>query len=269
MMGGAPIEGASADAVAVEVGAGGYIPGFAEALEGAKVPSERTFPIRFPEDYSAEHLRGREATFTVQIKEIKTKEIPDLSDEFAKDVGVESLEALRQKVRDRLHAAKKSEAETKQRNALVKSLVEANPIEVPPSIVRAHAERLVAGARAQVEQMVGERINLSDTDLAALTGDSHATALFQVKAGMLLAEVAKKTELQVDDAEVSAEINRMLGGPEAGDERFRTYLNRPEERDRIRYRLLEDKAVSHLLAQAELADPSEFTDATADAASGQ
>ncbi|MEK7704547.1 MAG: trigger factor [Myxococcota bacterium] len=247
---GAPLEGGKAAGALVEIGATGYIPGFAEALTGAKVPSERSFPVTFPADYGAEHLRGKTAKFHAHIKELKTKELPALDDAFAADVGEESLDALRAKVRERILTRKQREAEGEQRGALLKALVAENPVDLPPTLVRSQAARLVQGARAQVEQMVGQRVQLSQDELADLEKDSHESAEFQVRAGMLLAEVAKQAGLDVEDAEINIEIDKIAGSMGEQARQLREYLNRADERGRIRYRLLEDKAVAHLLARA-------------------
>jgi len=256
MIGGAPLQGGKAEGALIEIGADGYIPGFADALVGAKVPSERSFPVTFPEDYNAEHLRGKEATFHVRVKELKTKELPALDDDFAKDLGEESLEALRTKVREGIEHKKQHDADGQKRKTLLEALVKANPVDLPPSLVRSQAQRLVEGARAQVEQMVGQKVQLSDLDLAALTQDSRENAEFQVHAGMLLAEVAKVEKLEVPEGDIDAEIDKMVGSAGEQAQAFRGYLNRPEERSRIRYRMLEDRAVAHLLGKAKEVEPS-------------
>ena len=99
----------------VEVGGGGYIPGFAEGLVGAKVPSVRDVPVTFPEDYSAKDLAGKAAVFKMTLKELKTRELPKLDDEFAKDVGEESLEGLRTKIGDGFKERAEREAEASRR----------------------------------------------------------------------------------------------------------------------------------------------------------
>lgn len=247
---GAPLEGAKAEGAMVEIGETGYIPGFAEALVGAKVPGERSFPITFPDDYGAAHLRGKTATFDVQLKELKSKELPGLDDDFARDVGEESVDALRTKVRERIATRKQREVESESRSALLKTLVAENPVDLPPTLVRSQAARLVQGARAQVEQMVGQKVQLSNAELAELEKDSHESAEFQVRAGMLLAEVAKQAGLEVEDAEINIEIDKIAGSVGEQARQLREYLNRADERGRIRYRLLEDKAVAYLLERA-------------------
>jgi trigger factor len=249
-VGGMPIEGAKAENSMVEIGGAGYLPGFTEALIGARVPGERTIPIDFPADYSVEHLRGKSASFQVKLKELKTKELPALDDEFAKDLGEESLAALRAKVVETVKAQKSHDAKAERRHEILKALVAANPVDLPPSVVKSQAERLIADAHAHVERLVGQRVSLSEKDLTTLRTDSQESAEFQVRAGMLLIEVAKQEKLEVTDAEIEAEVAAVVARAGEQAERVRAYFNSPTERSKLRYRLLEDKAIGFLLDHA-------------------
>jgi len=255
-VGGAPIEGAKAENSLMEIGAPGYLPGFSEALLGAKVPSERSIPIDFPADYVAEQLRGKSATFAVKLKELKTKELPALDDEFAKDLGEENLAALRTKIVERLAGQKKLDANNERRNEVLKALVAANPVDLPASLVKSQTDRMIADAHAQVERMVGQRVALSEKELTALRADSHESAQFHVQAGMLLIEVAKQEKLEVSDPEIEAEIAAVVARAGEQAERVRAYFSNPAERSKLRYRLLEDKAVTFLLDHAQPLAPA-------------
>ncbi|HET6344365.1 MAG TPA: trigger factor, partial [Myxococcota bacterium] len=121
---GVPFSGGKAENALVEIGNSGYIPGFAESLVGAKVPSERDLHVTFPTDYSVEDLKGKAAVFKANLKELKTRELPKLDDEFAKDMGEDSLEALRAKIADGLKARKERDSENGRRRAVLASLIE-------------------------------------------------------------------------------------------------------------------------------------------------
>lgn len=134
-VGGAPVKGSKAENTLIEIGGEGYLPGFSDGLLGAKVPSERDLEIDFPADYSVKELAGRKATFKVKIKELKAKQLPTLDDDFAKDLGAESLAALKDRVRGSIRVRREREAETERRKRVLKALVEANPFDLPPSLV--------------------------------------------------------------------------------------------------------------------------------------
>ncbi|MEL6544638.1 MAG: trigger factor, partial [Myxococcota bacterium] len=152
--------GGTGENAMIEIGGGDYIPGFSEGIEGAKVGATVSFPVTFPEDYGAQELAGKTATFKVTVKEIKTKELPALDDDFAKDVGEDSLDALKGKIREQIEGRKKREIEDEQRTLVLKALVEANEFEVPPTMIRQQAERMVQNAAERMKQiMVGGTSN--------------------------------------------------------------------------------------------------------------
>jgi trigger factor len=109
-MGGSPIPGGRGENALLEIGGESYLPGLAEGLEGAKVPSERSVQVTFPDDFSNAELAGKPATFNVKVKELKTKEMPKLDDEFAKDMGEESLAKLRERMKADMQARKDQDA---------------------------------------------------------------------------------------------------------------------------------------------------------------
>jgi trigger factor len=251
-MGGIPFKGGKAENALIEVGAEGYLKEFQDGLRGARVPGERVVQVDFPADYGAAELAGKPATFKIRLKELKKKELPALDDEFARDLGAENLDALKKQVSDSFAAHKTREAEAQQRKKLLEALVAANPFEVPDSLVTEQAERMIAGAHARVQQMVGKRVSLSEEELANLRKDSRVDAEFQVRSGLLLLRVAETEGLRVDNAEIDAEIEKMAS--EAGEHgaRVRAAYSDPDMKNRLGYRLLEDKAITYLLSHAQL-----------------
>jgi trigger factor len=249
-IGGVPFEGGKGENAHVEIGGTDYIPGFAEGLLGAKVPSERDVPVTFPEEYGAKNLAGKQASFHIAIKEIKRRELPELDDEFAKDLGEESLEALRSKLTDATRSQKERDATEERRKTLLKALVEANPFDLPRSMITSQAERMVAGVTERFAAMTGQQISLSDDERASLAKESEADAEFQVRSGLLLLEVAKKEGLQVDAATIDAEIEAMA--EQAGNDatRLKAHYANPEHRQSLEFRMLEEMTLGFLIEHA-------------------
>lgn len=247
---GVPFDGGKAENALVEIGGDGYIPGFSEGLLGARVPGERDVPVTFPTDYNAQELAGKAATFKMQLKELKARELPKLDDEFAKDMGEENLAALQDKITTTLKERKEREAESTRRKAVLKSLVDANPFEVPPSMVESQADRIVAGAHARVERMVGQKLQLNAEQMASLRDNSKEDAEFQVRSGLLLLEVAKAANIEVESDDLEAEIDKMADQAGEHAERMRAFYDDGARRDELRFRLLEDKVVGYLLEHA-------------------
>jgi trigger factor len=251
-MGGVAFQGGKAENALIEIGAEGYLKEFQDGLLGARVPGERVVQVDFPADYGVKTLAGKPATFKIKVKEIKKKELPALDDEFARDLGEETLAALKEKVRESMTEHKKRETEAQQRKKVLEALVSANPFEVPPSMVNEQAERMIAGAHARVQQMVGKKIDLGAEELQKLRDDSKTDAEFQVRSGLLLLAVAEQEKMKVDNSEIDAEIEKMA--EQAGEHaaRVRAAYGEPEMKNRLGYRLLEDKAINYLLSNAEL-----------------
>ena len=127
----------------VELGSGRLIPGFEEQLEGASAGEERTVELSFPDEYQAEHLAGKEATFDVTVKEVKEKQLPDLDDDFALDqAGFDSLDELKEDIRSRLREADERRVEQGFREAVLDAVVADAKIEVPETLVDARAREL-------------------------------------------------------------------------------------------------------------------------------
>ncbi|MBI3178599.1 MAG: trigger factor [Deltaproteobacteria bacterium] len=249
-IGGVAFEGGKGENALIEIGGEGFLPEFSTGLAGAKVPSERTLAVTFPADYPVAHLAGKGASFRVRVKELKRKEMPKLDDDFAKDVGEESLAALREKIRVGLSARAEREARQTRRRTLFKALVAANPFELPPSLVRAQADRMIAGAADRIRAITGREVRLSEAELTNLRENTQADAEEQVRAGLLLLEAAKKEGLEVAPGEIDAEITAMIEQAGEQAERVRAFYAAPENRERMRYQMLEDKAVRFLLEHA-------------------
>ena len=150
---GEPIEGATASDYMTEVGRGNLIPGFEEALEGVLREDEKTFDVIFPDDYHAEELQGKPATFKVKVKEIKEKVVPELDDAFAVDVSeFESMDALRADVRTRLQASADAAVEREFRTTAIDKAVEQATLNVPPAMIDREVHNLYHDLEHRVEE---------------------------------------------------------------------------------------------------------------------
>jgi len=234
----------------VEVVAGEYIPGFAEGLEGATVPGQIDVPVTFPEDYGAKHLAGKAAVFTMTLHELKEKELPKLDDEFAKDMGHDSVDALKKSIHDRLHKQASREADNKQRKGLLQALIEANPFEVPPSMIDNQVERIIQDTTERMRRMTGRPMNLGPDELADIRSSSREDAEFQVRSGLLLMAVSKKAEVVISDEAVAQEIDRLAEESPAQAEGIRQAYSDNERKEELRFRLLEQKVIADLLAKS-------------------
>jgi len=249
---GVPFEGGKAENAMLEVGGDGYIPGFAEGLDGATVPGEISVDVTFPEDYHASDLAGKLATFKMTLKELKVRETPTIDDDLAQDMGEENLEAYKAKISEGIEHRRKHEAEDQEKKNLLEALVKANPFDVAPSMVEEQLDRMVEGAARQLQMYTGQNMDFSAEEMEQLRQDQREQAEFQVRSGLLLLEVAKKAEVQVGFDEVKAEIDKMAAQAGDNSDRVRAYYGNPQEMMRLQYRLTEDRTVIFLREKSSL-----------------
>ncbi|KIU13172.1 trigger factor [Bacillus subtilis] len=211
---GEAFEGGKAENYSLEVGSGSFIPGFEDQLVGLEAGAEKDVEVTFPEEYHAEELAGKPAVFKVKIHEIKAKELPDLDDEFAKDIDeeVETLAELTEKTKKRLEEAKENEADAKLREELVLKASENAEIDVPQAMVDTELDRMLKEFEQRL-QMQGMNLELytqfSGQDEAALKEQMKEDAEKRVKSNLTLEAIAKAENLEVSDKEVEAELTKM------------------------------------------------------------
>ncbi|GEL77434.1 trigger factor [Tenuibacillus multivorans] len=211
---GEAFEGGSAENHSLEVGSGSFIPGFEEQLIGHSAGEEFDVEVTFPEDYQAEDLAGKEATFKVKIHDIKTKELPDLDDEFAKDVdeNVESLDELRQKTRERLEEEKKNDADVEKRESLVNQAADNAEMDIPQAMVDTELDRMMQEFEQRL-QMQGMTLDMyfqfSGHDEQALKEQMKEDAEKRVRTNLTLEAISDKEDLEVTEEDVQKELEDM------------------------------------------------------------
>ncbi|GIN66715.1 MULTISPECIES: trigger factor [Bacillus] len=211
---GEAFEGGKAENYSLEVGSGSFIPGFEDQLVGLEADAEKDVEVTFPEEYHAEDLAGKPAVFKVKIHEIKAKELPELDDEFAKDVDeeVETLAELTEKTKKRLEEAKENEADAKLREELVTKAAENAEIDIPQAMIDTELDRMMKEFEQRL-QMQGMNLELyfqfSGQDETALKEQMKEDAEKRVKSNLTLEAIAKAEDLQVTDEEVEEELSKM------------------------------------------------------------
>jgi trigger factor len=242
MVDGEVFEGGSAEDVPVVLGSGAMIPGFEDNLKGLKAGDETTFKVKFPDDYQAEHLAGKEAEFAVTVKSVEESALPEIDEEFARLFGVEDggIEKLRADIRGNMERELENRVRAELKNAVMDQLIEKNPINVPAAIVRQEAETLqkqtaaqTPGAEQPVETYMEE-------------------AARRVKLGLILAEVVKTAAIQPDADKVRQRVETMSKDYEDPDEFVRYYQSNPQLLRGIETLVMEDMVVDWIIDQAEV-----------------
>lgn len=207
-------EGGKGEDYPLEIGSGSFIPGFEEQLVGLKAGESKDVQVTFPEEYHAAELAGKEATFKVTVKEVKTKVVPELNDELAKEIDpdVESLAELRAALKIKTQEQKKADADASLRDELVEKAAENAEIEIPESMTHNEIHRMI-DEFAQRLQMQGMSLDLyyqfSGQDEHALHEQMRPEAEKRVRISLTLEAIAKAENIEVTQEDMDAELEKM------------------------------------------------------------
>jgi trigger factor len=236
------------DDVLVEIGGASTMKEFSDNLRGAKAGEERRFDVTYPEDFSDKRLAGKTVHYEVQIKSIKRKSMPELTDDFAKEVGTEfeSLENLKLRIRESIQAGKQQEEEHRGKDKLVQDLVTKFDIAVPESMVEQQIDtRLDRGLRALAAQGMRTE-DLKRMDMGRLREGQRQAARREVQASLLLDKIADLETVEVSDEELNKEIESLAKQMQQTAEAVRKRLDETGSVDRIRARIRNDKTLEML-----------------------
>ena len=207
-------EGGKAENYSLELGSGQFIPGFEEQLVGLATGESKDVNVTFPEEYHAAELAGKPAVFKVTIHEIKGKVLPELDDEFAKDVDdeVETLDALKEKIKSRLEHDKKHEEEHYLQNTVVEKATANAEVDIPSVMIDNEVDRMLQEFEQRL-QMQGMNLELyfqfSGQNEEALRGQMKEEAEQRVRGNLTLEAIVKAENIEVTDEEVNAEVQKM------------------------------------------------------------
>jgi len=251
---GEPFEGGAAEDQALEIGAGRFIPGFEEQLVGAKAGDEKVITVTFPEDYPAANLAGKETTFDIMVKAVKNPGEFVADDEFAKALGLESLEQLRGLLKGQLEQETAGLTRTQMKRALLDQLAAGHDFDVPPSMVEAEFEQIwqQLTQEAQGEENPEEALK----EIEAEKDDYRKIAERRVRLGLLLSEIGQANGVAVTSQEMEMLIRQAAQQYREQDrQRFVEYVrSEPLAAAQLRAPLYEDKVVDFLFDKAEVTE---------------
>jgi trigger factor len=251
---GEPLPNGSATGHELEIGAKQFIDGFEEGLTGMKIGDERSLNLRFPEGYHEASLSGAPVTFDVKLTGIKKKSLPELNDALAAKVGdFKTLDDLKARIRKDIEDSENKRIEEDMKNRVVKSLVEANPVEAPRSLVAQQKEALIEDFKGKLKQQGLSEKEFEDYK-AKWDKDFEESATFMVKSTFLLDALADKLGLRAQPSELDAKIEEY--GKQTGIEmaRLKEFYDKPERRSRLAFQVTEEKVVNYLVEKAKVTE---------------
>lgn len=211
---GQAFEGGKADNYSLELGSNSFIPGFEDQVVGLEAGQEKDVEVTFPEEYHAAELAGKPAVFKVKVHEIKSKQLPELDDEFAKDADeeVETLAELKEKTQKSLEDSKKHEAEHAVRDAVIEKAATNAEVTIPEVMVETEVDRMLQEFEQRLS-MQGMNLDLyfqfSGQDEAALKGQMKEDAEKRVRVNLVLEAIVNAENIEASEEEIEAEIGKM------------------------------------------------------------
>lgn len=261
---GVPFEGGSAEDVNVEIGGEGFIPGFAEQIEGMKPGEEKVITVTFPEDYGATELAGKEATFDIKAKQIKKPVDAPIDDELAKKMGFESLDQLKDLIRKQIEGEYDQLSRLRIKRELLDELAKKTDFTAPEGMVDAEFNQI--WARVEEDRKSGQ---LDDEDKnkdeETLRADYRKIAERRVKLGLLLAEIGRKNNITVTPDELGRAVwAEAMRYPGQEKQVFEFFQKNPQAAESLRGPIFENKVVDYLIELAKVTDkevtPEELSD---------
>ena len=223
---GVAFEGGKGENYSLKIGSGTFIPGFEEQLIGLKSGDEKDVEVTFPEDYHAEDLKGKKATFKVKVHEVKEVKVPELDKDFFEDLGMEGVdtkEKLEAKISESILTNKESELENKYIDELLEAAAKDTEVDIPEVMIDDELERMI---REYDSHLRSQGINLeqfykfTNSDEEALKSQMRPEAARRVKHRLMLEEIAKQEKIEISDEEANKEAERLAENYQIKKEEF-------------------------------------------------
>ena len=249
---GKPIEEENVTDHLFELGSGSFFPEFEEQLLGLQKGDEKDISVNMPESYQRTDLAGKEVLFKVKVKEIKEKIIPELNDDFAKDLGeFDTLDELKEKIRENLERQERFRIESDLRGKVLDKLVEINSFEVPPSLVEQHLNYMVNEMQAR---LTFQGLNMEEAGLSLdrLKEEYASQAEKEVRGSLLLDVIARKESIEVEEGDVEKRIDEIAKNIGQKVENVRRFYMEKNQRDRLENGLINDKTLDLLIESAKI-----------------
>jgi trigger factor len=246
--------GGTGEGMSVEIGSGTLIPGFEDGLVGAKAGDERTVKVTFPDDYPAENLKGKPAEFAVKVTEVKVAGETKVDEDFAKSLGLTGLDQLKGLVKDQLQQELNGLTRTHMKRRLLDQLAERHDFPVPPSMVEAEYNNIMAQLRHEAGHEDDPQAALAEIEREA--DEYRKIAERRVRLGLLLSEIGAANGIEVSQQEMNRLIGQAAAQYQPADrEKFIKYVqSEPMAAAQLRAPLYEDKVVDFLFSKAEISE---------------
>lgn len=252
---GVAFEGGKGEDYSLVIGSNTFIPGFEEQLIGKNKGEEVEVNVEFPAEYHAENLAGKPATFKVVVKNVQSKELPELNDEFAADTTeFNTLEELKNDLKAKVEEEAKNRADAEMRNSLVEKISEGTEVEVPNAMVETQINNMLMELNYQLQYQglqLEQLLQMTGRSIEDLRNEKREEATKLVKSSLILEAIAKAENVEVSEADVEAEVEKMAKMYNMEVEKIKSVM-RPTDLEDIKGQLKIRKTIDSLVDSAKL-----------------
>ena len=210
---GVKFDGGTAEKQTLVIGSNTFIPGFEEQIIGMNIGEDRDINVKFPEEYHAENLKGKDAVFAIKLHEIKKKELPEINDEFIKEaVGSESVDAYKKETRERLEKQNADRAEREVEDEIIKKVTETSDVEIPDAMIENQIDRMVQEMEYRLQYQglkLADYLKYMDKSMEDFRKDYAEQAAEYVKSQLVIEAIIEREEIQATDEEVEKRVEEM------------------------------------------------------------
>lgn len=248
---GEPFEGGAGQGRDLELGSNSFIPGFEEGVVGMKAGESKELKLTFPEDYQAAHLAGKETVFTVTLKAIKAKSLPELDDDFAKDLGgdFKSIQEVKDRIKKDIEMGETNRIRRADRNNVIDALFENNHVEAPNSLVKNQLEAMMQQAAFSL-QMSGLTKEQAEQMLQGSGEKYKDEAEREVKAAFLFEAIAKAEGIEITSEDVEKRFEKIAADTDRNVDQVKAVYEKDNAKARLEEEILEDMVLDFLLENA-------------------
>ncbi len=251
---GTPFEGGAAEDAQVVIGAGQFIPGFEEQLVGVKAGDKKTLKVTFPAEYQAADLAGKDAEFETTVKSVQAPVKTKMDDDFAKKLGMDTMDALRDAIKDSLESEHKAQSRARAKRRILDALDAEHDFDLPPNMVEAEFSQIWEQVKADIE---AGNVDDEDKDKSEdeLKEEYRAIAMRRVRLGLVLAEIGQGANISVAAEELARAVNAEAMRYPGQEKQIAEYFQKnPEAQARLRAPIFEEKTVDYILELAKVKD---------------
>ena len=245
---GQALEGGSGKDHRLELGSKQFIEGFEEGIVGMNIGDEKTLKLSFPTPYHSKDLEGKAVEFKVKLTGLKTKQLPEVNDEFIKaaNTGVNSVEEFKKVVKQDLEASDKKRVEDAFKNRLLKTLVKENPVDVPSSLLKDQKLALIEDFKKRMAQQGMDEASLKEY-IEKWDTDFEKTAAEMIQSSFLVDAIGKKYDLICKQEDVDKKFQEYAAQTGIDESRIREFYSKEETMSRLTYQITEEKVISKLM----------------------